>query len=43
MTVEGVSVKVAESGTRAKCLEGFTCLLESINMVINWIWLTSSP
>lgn len=32
MTVEGVSVKVAASGTRAKCLEGFTCLLESINM-----------
>ncbi|KAJ6752573.1 hypothetical protein OIU85_002938 [Salix viminalis] len=32
LTVEGVSVKVAASGTRAKCLEGFTCLLESINM-----------
>ncbi|KAF9668401.1 hypothetical protein SADUNF_Sadunf15G0124900 [Salix dunnii] len=31
LTVEGVSVKVAASGTRAKCLEGFTCLLESIN------------
>ncbi|KAH8486229.1 hypothetical protein H0E87_025302 [Populus deltoides] len=35
LTVEGVSVKVAASGTRAKCLEGFTCLLESINMVNN--------
>ncbi|KAG5223108.1 nijmegen breakage syndrome protein [Salix suchowensis] len=32
LTVEGVSVKVAASGTRAKCLEGFTCLLETRNM-----------
>ncbi|CAK7337349.1 unnamed protein product [Dovyalis caffra] len=32
LTVEGESVKVAAPETRAKCLEGFTCLLESITM-----------
>ncbi|OAY60620.1 nijmegen breakage syndrome 1 protein isoform X2 [Manihot esculenta] len=32
LTVEGVPTKVVDSVTRAKCLDGYTCLLESTNM-----------
>ncbi|XP_050228059.1 nibrin homolog [Mercurialis annua] len=32
LTVEGVPVKVVDSVTRANCLKGYTCLLESSNM-----------
>jgi hypothetical protein len=34
LTMEGVSVKVADPKSREKCLEGYTFLLEPIQMVI---------
>lgn len=40
LTVEGVPTKVVDSVTRAKCLDGYTCLLESTNMVMYRLQVT---